>query len=126
MLALAALTAARAARAAAPRHIPLTGPGWTDVGGPWTTGWPCPANGSAPFPTTPAVHAPANSGSGEPAHLLAQDVFLHVYTAEEYGDFEAEYTFAWPEPFVGCRRPTPPTPPLPPSACCSSQGAWCA
>ena len=106
---LAALTAAWAG---APGSIPLTGPGWTDVGGPWTTGWPAAANGSAPFPTTPAVHAPANSGSGEPAHLLAQDVFLHVYTAEEYGDFEAEYTFAWPEPFVGCAEPpTPPTPP---------------
>jgi hypothetical protein len=83
------------------RGIPLTGSGWTDVGGAWSTGWPEPTPSSAPFPADMAVHAPANTGSGNTNHLLAQDVFLHVYTAQEYGDFEAEYSFAWPAPFVG-------------------------
>jgi hypothetical protein len=39
--------------------------------------------------------------TADPARLLANDVFLHVYTEQEYGDFEAEYSFSWPTTFSG-------------------------
>ena len=61
-----------------PGRIPLTGSGWADVGGAWSTGWPKPTPSSAPFPADVAIHAPANTGSGNANHLLAQDVSLHV------------------------------------------------
>lgn len=41
-----------------------------------------------------AMHGPANSLSTDPKHLLANDVFLHVYSEREYRDFDAEYLFS--------------------------------
>jgi hypothetical protein len=68
--------------------IPLTGPGWTSVGGNWSLDTTPQMDGSI------AMHGPANSLSTDPKHLLANDVFLHVYSEREYRDFDAEYLFS--------------------------------